>query len=100
MGSIPIFFEFLSLFTDINKAIFLSGKCHFFYLEVGLSKIGGIRYFFLDQKGNQKDFLIEKGDHLYFLKETKYFAKPFRFREEIIRRNSGTKTPMGPFKSL
>ena len=34
-----------------------------------LLKIGGIRYFFLDQKGGSKDFFKKKGDHLYFLKK-------------------------------
>ena len=36
------------------------GTCHkgsvIFYQEGGLLKIGGIRYFFLDQKGDQKIF--------------------------------------------
>ena len=44
------------------------GKCHFL-LGGGLVKIGGIRYFFFDQKGDQKIFSNKKGDHLYFLKK-------------------------------
>ena len=36
------------------------GKCHFLPGEK-LPKIGGIRYFFLDQKGESKDFLKLKG---------------------------------------
>ena len=36
----------------------------------GLLKIGGIRYFFLDQKGGSKDFFkLKRGDHLYFSKK-------------------------------
>ena len=32
--------------------------------------VGGIRYFFLDQKGGSKDFFkLKRGDHLYFLKK-------------------------------
>ena len=44
--------------------------------------IGGIKNFFSEQKGDQKIFPIEKGDHLYFLKETKYFVKHFRFQRK------------------
>ena len=39
-------------------AFFLSGG--------GAPKNWGVRYFFLDQKGDQKIFSNQKGDHLYF----------------------------------
>ena len=45
-----------------------------------LPKIGAIRYFFSDQKGIKRFFQMKRGDHLYFLKETKYFVKHFRFQ--------------------
>ena len=38
-------------------------------------------YFFKVER-DQKIFLIKKGDHLYFLRETKYFVKHFRFRRK------------------
>ena len=51
------------------------GKCYFLP-GGGLLKIGGgIRYFFLDQKGDQKIFQIKKGGSLIFFKEIKYFVK-------------------------
>ena len=55
-----------------------------FYLEGGgLPKIGGDQILFLDQKGGSEDFLkLKRGDHLYFLKETKYFVKHFRFQRK------------------
>ena len=49
-----------------------SGKCHFLP-GGGLPKIG-VQVLFLDQKG----------DHLYFLKETKYFVKHFRFQRKRL----------------
>ena len=52
--------------TGKTMSVFL-GKCHLLP-GGGLLKIGGIRYFFLDQKGGSKDFSNKKGDHLYFLK--------------------------------
>ena len=58
--------------------------CHFLP-GGGLLKIGGIRYFFLDQKGGSKDFFkLKRGDHLYFLKEIKYFVKHFRTQMEFL----------------
>ena len=60
-------------------------KCHF--LPGGGSRKlgggGGDQLLFLDQKVGSKDFLKSKrGDHLYFLKETKYFVKHFRFQRK------------------
>ena len=55
--------------------VFLHWGSVIFYREGGLLKIGGIRYFFLDQKRDEKIFQIKKGDHLYFFKEIKYFVK-------------------------
>ena len=54
----------------------------------GIPKIEVIRYFFPDQKGIKTFFKI----YLYFLKETKYFVKHFRFQrkglsDEIRGRN-------------
>ena len=40
-----------------------------FFTGRGAPENWGIRYFFLDQKGDQKIFQIKKGDHLYFLKK-------------------------------
>ena len=38
-----------------------------FFTWRGLLKIGGIRYFFLDQKEGSKDFFkLKRRDHLYF----------------------------------
>ena len=52
-----------------NRIAASLGKCHFLP-GGGLLKIGGIRYFFLDQKEGSKDFLkLKRGDHLYFLKK-------------------------------
>ena len=63
-----------------------------FFTRRGLPKIGGIRYFFLDQKGDQKIFQIKKGGSLIFLKETKYFVKHFRFqRKELSDATQGRK---------
>ena len=46
-------------------------------------KIGGIRYFFLHQKGRSKDFFkLKRGDHLHFFKEIKYLVKHFRFQRK------------------
>ena len=53
-------------FANFRRSL---GKCHFLP-GGGLLKIGGIRYFFLDQKGGSKDFFkLKRGDHLYFLKK-------------------------------
>ena len=48
----------------------------------GLPKIGGIRYFFLDQKGIKNFFKLKGGSLIIFLKETKYFVKHFRFQRK------------------
>ena len=41
-----------------------------FFTGRRILKIGGIRYFFVDQKGDQKIFFkLKRGDHLYFLKK-------------------------------
>ena len=55
------------------------GKCHFSPGEVA-SENWRDQVRFLRSKGGSKDFFkLERGDHLYFLKETKYFVKHFRF---------------------
>ena len=55
-----------------------------FYCE-GAPENWGIRYFFSDQKGDQKiSFKLKRGDHLYFLKETKYLVKHFRFQRKRL----------------
>ena len=54
----------------------------FFTGKGGLLKIGGSNTF-LRSKGGSKDFFtLKKGDHLHFLKETKYFVKYFRFHRK------------------
>ena len=58
----------------IDKAQFILDRSGLrevsFFTGRGLLKIGGIRYFFLDQKGGSKDFFkLIRGDHLYFLKK-------------------------------
>ena len=53
--------------------LYRSRKCHFLP-EGGLSKIGGIRYFFLDQKGDQKIFLNYKGGSPIFFRRNKIFC--------------------------
>ena len=53
-----------------------------FYREGGSRKLWGIRYFFLDQKGDQRFFKLKRGDHLYFVKETIFFVKHFRFQRK------------------
>ena len=58
------------------------GKCHFLP-GGGLLKIGEIRYFFLDQKGDQKIFKLKRGS-LVFFKEIKYFVKHFRTQMEFL----------------
>ena len=58
-------------------------KCHF--LPGGGPENWGIRYFLLDQKeGSKVFFQIKQGDHLYFLNETKYFVKHFRFQRKRL----------------
>ena len=74
---------------------------------------GGIRYFFVDQKGvdqvlfrrskrESKDFLkLKREDHLYFLKGTKYFVKHFRFqRKGLSDATRGRKLQWNLFKSM
>ena len=54
---------------EVGEFSIMLGKCHFLP-GGGLLKIGGIRYFFLDQKGGSKDFFkLKRGDHLYVLKK-------------------------------
>ena len=53
-----------------------------FFTGRGAPENWGIKYFFLDEKGESKEFSNEKGDHLYFLKETNYFVKHFRFQRK------------------
>ena len=48
----------------------------------GSRKLGEINYFFLDQKGIKTFFKLKRGDHLYFLEETKYFVKHSRFQRK------------------
>ena len=50
--------ELESLYDYIREVSFFTGKG-------GLLKIGGIRYFFLDQKGDQKIFSNKKGGITY-----------------------------------
>ena len=66
-----------------------------FYREGGSRKLGGgggIRYFFLDQKGIKRFFQIKKGITYISLKETKHFVKHFRFqRKELSDATRGRK---------
>ena len=45
-----------------------------FFTVRGAPKIGGIRYFFLDQKGIRRFFQIKKGESLIFFKRNKIFC--------------------------
>ena len=45
-----------------------------FFTGRGAPENWGIRYFFLDQKGDEKIFQIKQGDHLYFFKRNKIFC--------------------------
>ena len=53
-----------------------------FYLEGAPESLAGQLLFLRSKGGIKRFFQIEKGDHLYFLKETKYFAKHFRFKRK------------------
>ena len=55
-----------------------------FLLGGGLPKIGGSGTFLRSKEGIKRFFQIKKGDHLYFLKETKYFVKQFRFQRKRL----------------
>ena len=46
----------------------------------GLPKMGGQVLFLRSKGGIKRFFQIKKGDHLYFLKGTKYFVKHFKFQ--------------------
>ena len=77
------------------------GKCHFLP-GGGLLNIGGIRYFFLDQKGDQQIFSSQKGGSLLFFKRNNIICyKTFQVPEKgIVRCNLGMKIRMGHFKSM
>ena len=55
-----------------------------FYLEEGGSrKLGGSGTSLRSKRGDQKIFFkLKREDHFYFLKETKYFVKHFRFQRK------------------
>ena len=55
----------------------------FFTREGDSQKLGGDQVLFLRSKEGVKSFFkLKRGDHLYFLKETKYFVKHFRFQRK------------------
>ena len=56
--------------TALREVSFFTGR--------GAPENWGIRYFFLDQKGDQKIFSNKKGGSLIFFKGIKYFVKHFR----------------------
>ena len=56
-----------------------------FFTGRGAPENWGVQVLFLRSKrGDQKIFSNEKGDHLYFLKETKYFVEHFRFQRKRL----------------
>ena len=77
----------------------------FFNWRGGAPENWGDQILFLRSKGGSKDFLKLKNvfKNYVFLKETKYFVKHFRFQRKGLSdatEQLGTKTPVGPFKSM